>query len=94
MITVVNFLRFAHHIIVLDAKEEQFQKYKIDYIRIDGKVLLLKSQENVNKFQQYENVLVGITACATGLTLTNALTVVFAKLQFTVTVMNVWIFII
>ena len=85
-----KFLIFAHHTIVLDAIEEQVQKCKIDYIRIDGKVPLLKRQENVNKFQQDENVLVailGITACATGLTLTKASTVVFAELHFTPTVM-------
>ena len=85
-----KFLIFAHHTSVLDAIEQQVLKLKIDYIRIDGKVSLPKRQENVNKFQQDENVLVailGITACATGLTLTKASTVVFAELHFTPTVM-------
>ena len=85
-----KFLIFAHHKIMLDAIEEEVQKLKIDYIRIDGKVKLEKRQEYVNKFQSDETCLVAIlsiTACYTGITLTAASTVVFSELHMTPAVM-------
>ena len=75
-----KFLIFAHHAEVLDAIEEVIIADKIGYIRIDGRVAIEKRQEYVNKFQTDEECLVAIlsiTACATGLTLTKASTVVF-----------------
>ena len=85
-----KFLIFAHHTDVLDAIEEVVQKAKIDYMRIDGKVSNEKRHERVSHFQSDDNCLVailGITACATGLTLTKASTVVFAELHFTPAIM-------
>ena len=35
-----KFLTFAHHIVMLDAIEDEVKKLKVDYIRIDGKVKL------------------------------------------------------
>ena len=67
-----KFLIFAHHSEVLDAIEEVIITDKIGYIRIDGKVVIEKRQDLVNKFQTDEDCLVAIlsiTACATGLTL-------------------------
>ena len=85
-----KFLIFAHHTEILDAIEEVILSDKIGYIRIDGKVAVEKRQELVNKFQSDEECLVAIlsiTACATGLTLTKASTVVFAELHFTPSIM-------
>ncbi len=85
-----KFLIFAHHSEVLDAIEEEVKKSKIGYMRIDGKVSNEKRHEKVNQFQTDNNCLVailGITACATGLTLTKASTVVFAELHFTPAIM-------
>ena len=85
-----KFLIFAHHTDILDAIEDVILSDKIGYIRIDGKVAVEKRQELVNKFQSDEDCLVAIlsiTACATGLTLTKASTVVFAELHFTPSIM-------
>ena len=85
-----KFLIFAHHAEVLDAIEDVIISDKIGYIRIDGKVAIEKRQDLVNKFQTDEECLVAIlsiTACATGLTLTKASTVVFAELHFTPSIM-------
>ena len=85
-----KFLIFAHHSEVLDAIEDVIIDDKIGYIRIDGKVAIDKRQDLVNKFQTDEECLVAIlsiTACATGLTLTKASTVVFAELHFTPSIM-------
>ena len=43
-----KFLIFAHHIVMLDAIEEEVKKLKVDYIRIDGKVKLEKDK-NMSK---------------------------------------------
>ena len=85
-----KFLIFAHHIEILDAIEEVIINDKISYIRIDGNVAVEKRQDLVNKFQNDDDCLVAIlslTACATGLTLTKASTVVFAELHFTPSIM-------
>ena len=85
-----KFLIFAHHTEILDSIEEVIINDKISYIRIDGKVPVEKRQDVVNKFQNDEDCLVAIlsiTACATGLTLTKASTVVFAELHFTPSIM-------
>ena len=85
-----KFLIFAHHIVMLDAIEEEVKKLKVDYIRIDGKVKLEKRQEYVQKYQNDETCLVAIlsiTACYTGITLTSASTVVFSELHMTPAVM-------
>ena len=85
-----KYLIFAHHIVMLDAIEEEVKKLKVDYIRIDGKVKLEKRQEYVQKYQKDETCLVAIlsiTACYTGITLTAASTVVFSELHMTPAVM-------
>lgn len=85
-----KFLIFAHHSDILDSIEDVIISDKIGYIRIDGKVPVEKRQDLVNKFQTDEECLVAIlsiTACATGLTLTKASTVVFAELHFTPSIM-------
>lgn len=85
-----KFLIFAHHSEVLDAIEDEVKKSKIGYMRIDGSVANEKRHEKVNQFQTDDNCLVailGITACATGHTLTKASTVVFAELHFTPAIM-------
>ena len=85
-----KFLIFAHHAEILDAIEEVIKNDNVDYIRIDGKVPVDKRQNLVNKFQTEDECLVAIlsiTACATGLTLTKASTVVFAELHFTPSIM-------
>ena len=85
-----KFLIFAHHIVMLDAIEDEVKKLKVDYIRIDGKVKLEKRQEYVQKYQKDEACLVAIlsiTACYTGITLTAASTVVFSELHMTPAVM-------
>jgi len=85
-----KFLIFAHHKVVLDAIEEHVIKKKINYMRIDGSVVNEKRHECVNKFQNNDNcriAILAITACATGLTLTKASSVVFAEIYFTPAVM-------
>ena len=85
-----KFLIFAHHSEILDSIEDVIISDKIGYIRIDGKVPVEKRQDLVSKFQTDEECLVAIlsiTACATGLTLTKASTVVFAELHFTPSIM-------
>ena len=85
-----KFLIFAHHTEVLDAIEEVIIKDNINYIRIDGKIAVEKRKDLVDKFQNDDDCLVAIlsiTACATGLTLTKASTVVFAELHFTPSIM-------
>ena len=85
-----KFLIFAHHEEILDAIEEVISDDKVDYIRIDGKVPVEKRPNLVKKFQTEDECLVAIlsiTACATGLTLTKASTVVFAELHFTPSIM-------
>lgn len=76
---------------VLDAIENHVIKKKVGYMRIDGQVAVERRHERVNKFQNDENckiAVLAITACATGLTLTKASTVVFAELYFTPAVMT------
>lgn len=85
-----KFLIFAHHQEVLNGIEEEILKQKVGYIRIDGSVMTEKRQKLVNKFQTDDSCLVAIlsiTACATGLTLTKASTVVFAEMHFTPAIM-------
>lgn len=60
-------------------------------MRIDGNVKVEKRHENVHLFQNDDNcqiAILAITACATGLTLTKASTVVFAELYFTPSTMH------
>ena len=59
-------------------------------MRIDGKISSEKKEERVKKFQKDPSCLVailGITACATGITLTKASTIIFAELHYTPAIM-------
>ena len=85
-----KFLIFAHHTEILDAIEEVVVEDKVQYIRIDGNVKIEYRENLVHEFQNNDECLVAIlsiTACATGLTLTKASTVVFAELYFTPSIM-------
>jgi hypothetical protein len=85
-----KFLIFAHHIEVLDGIEKEVIDRAVNYIRIDGSVGNERRHNCVNKFQNEESckiAILAITACATGLTLTKASTVVFAEMYFTPAVM-------
>lgn len=90
-----KFLVFAHHTEILDKLEECVLNFKkkhkgFNYIRIDGKTPSNKRQDLVDNFQQddtYKVAILSITACSTGLTLTQASIVVFAELFFTPSIM-------
>lgn len=91
----VKFLLFAHHSCVMEKLEanikQQQKHYKdLEYIKIDGNVPPKNRQERVDYFQSNSKcriALLSITACATGLTLTEASLVVFAELFFTPSIM-------
>ena len=75
---------------VLDAIEEEVKKMKHKYIRIDGSIATEKRHNYVHTFQNDDEckiAILAITACATGLTLTKASTVVFAEIHFTPAIM-------
>ena len=81
-----KFLIFGHHIDVLDGIQDCVEnKCKTGFIRIDGKTESNNRQLLVNKFQNNDNIRIGIlsiTAAGTGLTLTAATSVVFAELYW------------
>lgn len=82
----VKFLLFAHHTAILDEYENFCIKKAIKYIRIDGQVPLDKRHYRAQDFQTYDHIrcaLLSITACAMGLTLTAASTVLFAENTWT-----------
>jgi SWI/SNF-related matrix-associated actin-dependent regulator 1 of chromatin subfamily A len=63
---------------------------KVDYIRIDGRVKPEDRAVLVNKFQNDENckiAILAITACSTGITLTEATKVIFAEMYYTPAIM-------
>ena len=81
---------FAHHLFVLDEIENFVISHKVKYIRIDGNTLHSNRHELINTFQNDNNcsvAILGITACAHGLTLTAASTVVFAEMYYTPAIM-------
>lgn len=85
-----KFLVFAHHLDILDSIEDVVKKSEIKYVRIDGSTKNEQRQFNVDTFQKDEQCLIAIlsiTACATGITMTKASTVVFAEMYFTPAVM-------
>lgn len=78
-----KFLVFAHHQSMLDEIENECQKNKYDYIRIDGSTSSENRQVYVNRFQTSDKcqcALLSITAANSGITLTQANLVVFAEL--------------
>ena len=81
---------FAHHLDILDAIEDVVRKSEVKYVRIDGSTKNEQRQFNVDIFQKDDECLIAIlsiTACATGITMTKASTVVFAEMYFTPAVM-------
>eukprot|EP00746_Dinoflagellata_sp_MGD_P117640 gnl/MRDRNA2_/MRDRNA2_53511_c0_seq2.p1 gnl/MRDRNA2_/MRDRNA2_53511_c0~~gnl/MRDRNA2_/MRDRNA2_53511_c0_seq2.p1 ORF type:complete len:361 (+),score=88.99 gnl/MRDRNA2_/MRDRNA2_53511_c0_seq2:62-1144(+) len=83
--TDVRFLLFAHHQQTLDYLEQELQRLKTRYIRIDGKVPMSKRNARVEEFQTDSAVqvaLLSITACGQGLNLQSSSTVVFAELYW------------
>jgi SWI/SNF-related matrix-associated actin-dependent regulator 1 of chromatin subfamily A len=85
-----KFIIFAYHIEVLDNISNWLEEFNIDYIRIDGSVKVDERNIRINQFQHDEMcrvAVLGITACATGITLTKASTVLFAELYFTPAIM-------
>ncbi|CAI5502808.1 unnamed protein product [Closterium sp. Naga37s-1] len=80
-----KFLVFAHHMTMMDALSEFFQKAKVGYIRIDGGTAPEKRHHLVARFQEEPDTRVavlGIHAAGVGLTLTAASTVVFAEMAW------------
>jgi SWI/SNF-related matrix-associated actin-dependent regulator of chromatin subfamily A-like protein 1 len=85
-----KFIIYAYHIAVLDSIEDLLIEFEVGYIRIDGRVLNEKRDEAVAQFQEDETckvALLGITACATGINLTAASTILFAELYWTPAIM-------
>jgi SWI/SNF-related matrix-associated actin-dependent regulator 1 of chromatin subfamily A len=85
-----KFIIFAYHIEVLDNIQNWLEEFYIEYIRIDGSVKVEDRNGYIYEFQNNENcrvAVLGITACATGITLTKASTVLFAELYFTPAIM-------
>ena len=82
----VKLLIFAHHLLILDRIQENLEKKKIKFIRIDGNVQMGERQNRVDAFQTKSEImaaLLGITAAGVGLTLTASSTVVFAEMHWT-----------
>lgn len=74
---------FAHHQEMLDVICQSLIKKKVEYIRIDGKTPSEKRQHLCDQFQrdlETRVAVLSITAANTGLTLTEATSVVFAEL--------------
>jgi SNF2 family DNA or RNA helicase len=85
-----KFIIFAYHLEVLDNISDWLEEFDTDYIRIDGSVKMDDRNMRINQFQNDEMcrvAVLGITACATGITLTKASTVLFAELYFTPAIM-------
>jgi len=75
---------FAHHLNVLDALQEELEKAKLSFVRVDGGTSLKARQEAVEKFQAglVDLFLGGIIPAGVGLTLTAAQYVIFAELDW------------
>lgn len=81
----LKFLIFAHHKEMLDSLESTCVDKKVKYIRIDGSTLSSKRQALVEQFQkdtQTRVAVLSLTACSTGLTLTEGKAVIFAELYW------------
>lgn len=79
----IKIICFCHHKQMMDGIEEVLAKMCINHIRIDGSTPNDLRQEACREFQTVAEcrvALLSITACATGLNLTAASTVVFAEL--------------
>ena len=71
---------------MLDKIQENLEKKRIKFIRIDGNVPMNDRQNRVDSFQTKNDImaaLLGISAAGVGLTLTASSTVVFAEMHWT-----------
>lgn len=78
-------LLWAHHHVVLDALESCLSECKVNTVRMDGKTSLKTREERVQAFQSNPEVrvaLLGLTAMATGVTLTAATLAIKCELAF------------
>lgn len=81
-----KFLIFAVHVTVMDAISDLLTRNKIRFMRIDGTTNAVTRTKNIESFQndpELRVAVLSIRACATGITLTSASTVVFAELDWT-----------
>ena len=81
---------FAHHRAVLDGIQDQIEKLKIKFIRIDGSIDAEARQAHIDRFQNDEEVkvaILSITAAGTGFNLTAASLCVFAEMHWTPAIM-------
>ncbi|KAK3277461.1 hypothetical protein CYMTET_14533, partial [Cymbomonas tetramitiformis] len=84
--TQAKFLFFAHHQTLLDDVQQEMEKRKVKFIRIDGKTPSTEREKLVRQFQEERETRVAvlsIKAAGTGLTLTAASTVIFGELSWT-----------
>ena len=78
-------LVFAHHSVMIDGIESKIKENGLNYIKIDGKVPSKKRHQLINKFQDEDEIKIGIlslTAAGAGITLTAAKLVIFAELYW------------
>ncbi|TBU03674.1 SNF2-like putative regulator of chromatin protein [Hamiltosporidium magnivora] len=81
----IKFVVFAHHGFMIEQISKFLEETGINFIRIDGKTPVNHRQQLVNKYQNNANItvaLLGLTACASGLTLTEGKAVVFSELYW------------
>lgn len=81
----LKFVVFAHHEYMIGQLTKFFEETGINFIKIDGKTPVTHRQGLVNKYQNDGNVriaLLGLTACSSGLTLTEGKAVVFSELYW------------
>lgn len=81
----IKLLCFCHHKQMMDGIEEMLAKKQVNHIRIDGSTPAAVRQEACDEFQNRSEckiALLSITACATGLNLTAASTVIFSEIYW------------
>ncbi|CAD8096584.1 unnamed protein product [Paramecium sonneborni] len=86
----IKFLFFAHHKDVLDAVQEYCIQNEIQFIRIDGNVGIEQRHQNVQTFQNDDEIriaILSITSANYGITLTAASTIVFGEMHWTPAIM-------
>ncbi|CAG9328542.1 unnamed protein product [Blepharisma stoltei] len=81
-----KFIIFGHHMEMLDAIQDQVEKEKTGYIRIDGSTNMEQRHKGVNTFQNVKDcrvAILGILSAGQGITLTAASIVVMAEMVWT-----------
>lgn len=79
-------LVWAHHHFMLDGIRETLDKERIRYVCMDGRTSVKARGERVKEFQEDDSIrvaILGISAMATGVTLTAATLSIFTELAFT-----------